>query len=420
MLAAALLVLFLVFPMVLRLLYVKAAILGLLLGAVAAPAAATGRLRLSRAVAGWSLVLAAGSMVFGVLGLLRGAPGAMKQMQVYAFWPLVYTLLLAGASRTMLERLHATMIWATLVLGLYGLNFALAMAGIVPRLPYLDWLAFGEEQGIGLHDGYVELLFPGLNSLPYLLPFLLGTLLVRRAEGVRPGRAVQWLALGATVALGLVSGRRAVFLVAALAPFVAFVLTLAGTLEDRRDARWRVLGIAGVLAAMLVVVEVVARNMFSFSLARVLTEFLAGFDFASGVEVGSYYRRQQYEVLLAQWLEHPWLGAGHGASATGLVRSAEVPWSYELYYVALLFQVGVVGVALYAAGIAWILWEGCRTMRRAPDTVPFLVPALTAFLCFLIASATNPYLARFDAIWMVFWPLAFVNSVRTRRWTEAK
>jgi len=28
---------------------------------------------------------------------------------------------------------------------------------------------------------------------------------------------------------------------------------------------------------------------------------------------------------------------------------------------------------------------------------------------FLIANATNPYLARFDGIWVIFLPLAFIN-----------
>ena len=57
-------------------------------------------------------------------------------------------------------------------------------------------------------------------------------------------------------------------------------------------------------------------------------------------------------------------------------------------------------------------------LRERPDTAALLVPAMTGLLCFLIASATNPYLARFDAIWIVFWPLAIVNVVRTGRWDE--
>ena len=85
---------------------------------------------------------------------------------------------------------------------------------------------------------------------------------------------------------------------------------------------------------------------------------------------------------------------------------------------ALLFQVGVVGVLLYAAGIAWTTWQGWRTLRAHPDVAAHLIPALTGCICFLVASATNPYLARFDAIWIVFWPLAIVSAVRTGRWTE--
>ena len=418
MLASILLFLFLVFPMVLRLLYVKAALLGILLVWAIARALGTGRLRVSRSVMGWTLVLAAASMTFGLLGLLRGAPGAFKQLQIYAFWPLVYTLLLTGATRPLLRKLHATVVWSSLFLSVYGLHFTLSAAGIVPSLPYLEWLSFGETLGIGLHQGFVEVLFPGLNSLPYLLPFLIASLLVRAGEHARPGMRVHWAAFGALVALGLVSGRRAVFVVVAIAPLVALAVAGGGVPALRSTVRRRSLMVAGVGVLLLLAIEAAARTVYQFSLARLFTDFLVGFDFETGSEAGAYFRRQQYDVLLAQWLESPWLGAGHGASAVGLVRSAEVPWSYELYYLALLFQVGLVGVALYAAGIAWIVWEGWRMLRERPDTAALLVPAMTGLLCFLIASATNPYLARFDAIWIVFWPLAIVNVVRTGRWDE--
>jgi len=108
-------------------------------------------------------------------------------------------------------------------------------------------------------------------------------------------------------------------------------------------------------------------------------------------------------------MEHPLLGEGLGASAYGSIRSEIMPWAYELYFLSLLFQTGLVGFLFYTAGILWILRRGIQTIRKGGLAAQLMIPALVGLLSYLIAAATNPYLARFDGIWVIFLPLALIN-----------
>jgi len=135
-----------------------------------------------------------------------------------------------------------------------------------------------------------------------------------------------------------------------------------------------------------------------------------GFDFgATTVDEGAAARHEQFDALLRGWYENPLLGAGHGASAHGSIRSNERPWAYELSYLALLFQCGLLGFVAYSAGVAWIYWKGIGIIKDGGMLGQNMLALLVGMTCYLIVNATNPYLSRFDGIWAIFLPLAFIN-----------
>jgi len=70
------------------------------------------------------------------------------------------------------------------------------------------------------------------------------------------------------------------------------------------------------------------------------------------------WRDAQLAALTDGWRAHPVFGAGLGAVAR-VIRSDSQPWAYELSYNALLFQTGLVGLALYVGGVACALLEWC-------------------------------------------------------------
>jgi hypothetical protein len=159
--------------------------------------------------------------------------------------------------------------------------------------------------------------------------------------------------------------------------------------------------------AVVLAVVVVARTVFGLEVGKTVTWFSTGFQFSS--DPIAMMRASQSGDLLARWWQSPWFGWGFGATVPMLVRSSETPWAFELYYLALLVNIGAIGVFVYTAGISFIFLIGYVIARSGHPLGRHLLAVLVGSAMFLMANATNPYLPKFDSEWVVFLPLAFIN-----------
>jgi hypothetical protein len=150
------------------------------------------------------------------------------------------------------------------------------------------------------------------------------------------------------------------------------------------------------------------RWLYGFDLVALGREFITGFQFSS--DPVAITRASQFQRLTEAWLEAPLLGKGFGATIPEFVRSEEMPWAFELSYMALLFNAGLVGALAYALGIMSIFGVGLYIVRFGGSLGRLLLPVLLGSGSFLIANATNTYLLKFDYEWVIFLPLAFVNG----------
>jgi O-antigen ligase len=111
-------------------------------------------------------------------------------------------------------------------------------------------------------------------------------------------------------------------------------------------------------------------------------------------ELSTSYRLEQAPQLLRGFWRHPVLGSGLGATLpSGFRRSESEPWSFELSYLQLLFQLGVIGIVLLLAAPAWALYRGIRSLARAdPVHRVAIAAAIGGTAGFLFTSGGNPYL----------------------------
>ena len=416
--AIGLLLLFLmvVFPMTLSLLYVKAALFGAILLLVVASWFATLRIALHPSVLKWALFLACLGFAFSLRGLFAETPGAMKQAQVYGLWPLIYTVLVSGASDgRVLLKVHRVLVAALMAISIYGLVLVLTRLGVLPRFEIVDWLSLGEKQAVGFEDEFLAVKFEGLNSLPFLIPYVLGALLSGASLTQRKLRIetyASWAALTVGLILVIVSGRRALILILLVSPVVFLILSFWEPLGEQRKTFQMMRSV--LLVSMVIIACFIwyLQSTYDLTFKSMVDMFASGFNFVGtgGSDPSASLRRQQWFALLEGWSHNPLLGAGHGASAIGSVRSYEMPWAYELYYVALLFQVGIIGCVLYAAAVLWIYWKGAKIISEGGELGRLMFASLAGMTGVLIASATNPYLARFDGLWVIFIPLSIINS----------
>jgi O-antigen ligase len=405
--------LMLAFPMVLSLIYVKAFLFALLLMFIVVRGITRFHLGLHIRTAVWTLVLAYVSFFFSLRGMFLGRPGAVQCLQVYVIWPLVYLILLGGIDRTsILKGLEKTLIFSTVFIAVFGIIYSLSQLGVLPEIPNLVGLFSPDDIGFGAFDGYTRLAFPGLDSFPFLVPFFVAMVQVRWAQQSKRWVPKLWMsvALLLILAVALISGRRALQVTAMLAPFLTLALVSFQPEGQKLVLRTSLRRIAVVFVLGIFVAAPVLSLVYSIDLPGIAERFSSGFAFTpTSVDDSPNVRRQQYFALMSGWDEHPLIGAGFGASAYGSIRSETMPWAYELYYVDLLFQTGILGFLAYLAGIVWIYWMGIRIIQRGGSDCQLLIPILVGLSGLLIATATNPYLARFDGIWVIFLPLAFIN-----------
>lgn len=389
----------------------KAVLMLVVLLMVAVEGALEGRLRLHPSVVAWTLGLATLSAAFMLRGALHDAPGALRVGTVYILWPVVYTIFAAGAARPRVVRaLVRTLVVAAIAVPLYVMSYVLWSIGWLPDLLYLP---LDQGQALGVYAGFIELNMYSLSSLLFLVPFVSACLLTWPAGGALPvRRRWLWLALLAGTGVVLISGRRALLLCVAVGPPLTLLLRAALPAATRRETR-RVLVVAAAGAVVAAAAVLLYLQHLGFTPQALLAMFMEGFDFSG--DVSASLRRQQLYALLDGWAANPLLGAGHGAAAPGLVRSPEMPWAYELSYVALLFHVGVIGFGAYTAGVLWIVWTGLRLLRSVPAVSHYILPTLVGMLCFLVGNATNPYLEKFDYLWVIFLPVTLVNYGLLRR-----
>lgn len=347
----------------------------------------------------------------GVLGILWGlvsdTPGALRVSTVYVIWPALFVLFVGLTHNlTVIRRLESAL--------LLGVSVATAMALVVLvggllRLDYLVYniLAF-QDAGFGAYDGFIELRIHSLATVMYGFPFVVALLLVRRREMNRLKKVFLWLLIILMFVVSIGSGRRMFWLLVLLTPFLALFCVQISALRLTAIHLFFTLIFVSVAAAGVFLAIV---TVFPLELSAIAQNFGAAF---LGQEASSGLRYEQALALWGAFENSPLIGQGLGATVH-VIRSDEQPWAYELWYIALLMNVGLVGFCVYAIGVGWVVVRGSTLAQRDPEFARLFVPQMAALSGFIIMTGTNPYLGKFDYLWIIFLPVALINAYLTHR-----
>jgi hypothetical protein len=144
---------------------------------------------------------------------------------------------------------------------------------------------------------------------------------------------------------------------------------------------------------------------------------LLGFDFADSfnsilIDLNSssdFTRTYQISELFKGFLEAPFFGNGIGSITKDRLNytGADV-WAYEMQYNLLLFQVGLFGFLLFLLSTLYVLISLLYKSYLNKDSVLFSFTS--GLFGLLLANATNPYLNKFDYIWVLFFGIHMLNQ----------
>ena len=342
---------------------------------------------------------------WGVYGLMRNTPGAVSMLTVHAAYPVLCIFLGRLAQPGDFERISKVIVVSAGLVIAAQVLFIASFFGLDGGAFFSGFNnALGENAGVvDAGDTYLLFTLPSVSSLLFIAPWALAYVLFSPAQRPR-----NFALLLATVFLLVLAGRRA-FVVGLFFSVVAMFAASRGLRAGRFRGRIR---LSHALLFAAVTAGVVAIGLhFDWLNVELLTDRLTSiFDFSDNES--NIERRLQFDALFDGFTAHPIFGNGLGASASYL-RSDTQPWTYELSYVALLFQFGFAGFLFYSAGVVFLLVQLFRLCTNGALPRGERVAAVAFFgglVSFLVANATNPYLAKFDYMWTIFVPLALVRA----------
>jgi hypothetical protein len=364
------------------------------------------------------LLLATFGAVNSLHGQMNSAAGAVRVLSVMAVWPILFAVLSGMLNRPDAIRMIVLTLKMTLIVLLaYFFLFLGYVGGIVPDAFYLG---LSNRQGVGFHDGSIEVSMRSTASLLFLMPFYTHYLLKIDHHGWK--RLFNWALVVIGLLMCVLTGRRAVQVVVFMSPFL---IVMAEALVGG-GARVGIRLFRGLLDWRSVVIVIVGGIALLSALARMdvrldtlVDYFMSGFNFDDISNPDVSERVYQFRSLTHSWVNGNVLfGAGNGSHAD-YVRVDDMPWQYELTYVYLLFSTGIAGVLFYFGWFAWGLLRIRAELIQRDDMAAYVVPLITGVLGFGIGAASNPYFAKFDYLWIILLPHLLAGALRHQSRTMA-
>lgn len=350
---------------------------------------------ISKKVAFILLIFLSYSILSCMYGMVNNAPGAMKQFQIYVLWSIIYMFIMLGLNDRDYRKLGKVILYSTLFIMCYGFLKYLNYTGIISFNFAFNFPSFEEAiKGQGL---MTEMRYPGLNSMSYGIGYILGIVYINTILNKK--KLLNSILVLSLMVFIIISGRRVYGFIILIVTFILLCVKLVKNISRRRIF----LFLFFTIASSLVLIKLFNINIY------VINEYI--FSSLSKNDSDSMLRYQQLYALLEGWLQNPvtfLIGHGHGSFSTDVIRSIDMPWSYELYYIALIFQTGIIGFIIYSSFFIMIIINGIKIIKDTSENF-ILLPFFTGVMSLLIASATNPYMMRFDGIWAIFIALGIIN-----------
>ncbi len=326
-------------------------------------------------------------LVWALVGVLHPGnyvQGNLEALRLYVVWSaaffVLYTLLRAGPS---LHVMHTAMVIAGILIPM--INFV----GVYDEFSGLGLISEGIRQEldarVGFGDGYIQIASHNIGVMFLIVPYLLS--LQFRTEAGKSNSKLAKVALVLSLILVALSGRRALWLVVALTPFTILLLS-------------RLTGSYGLMKAggKRFLLACAAAGVVGLSMLWILPESVEDVGSISHLKQAfssEDERTIQKPYLIDAFMESPVLGSGFGAYA-GYTRSDERPWTYELTYHQMLFNLGTAGVTVLGLLFSLYFARVVRLLRHFNNGSAIPFGLLVAFCSLLVGAYSNPYFGSFD------------------------
>lgn len=357
------------------------------------------------------------SSIFIFNGVLHNNPGAIPSISVIIVWPILYILLIAtNGYNNIFPTLEKVFLISAYFIPLYGLYFLLGKANLIPSLLFINIFPENVMGGVGLYEGSIEVSILNLASVLFIAPYIFAKFLL--INNIKE-KIVYGIALFLLLGITFLSGRRALLLVVLFSlPLIFFLATFIKNKNIKKIIFFRISMLLPYIFILLFILLTIILSYYEIDLNKMYYGILDGLNFSSSDDPSTMARTEQFFSLMDGFSNSPILGNGFGAVAS-VIRNSDMPWAYELSYVALLFHTGLVGLTIYLLLIGWIIIEGLKISNNT-NAAKHIFPYIVGLISFLIGNMSNPYLMKFDYLWVIFIPVMYINYYKLRKKKELK
>lgn len=187
---------------------------------------------------------------------------------------------------------------------------------------------------------------------------------------------------------------------------VSLIIVISGLNKRNLFDNWRRL-----LMVTMIIVPLLAFMPYSLlSDALAQTRFFnsdADYWFAYSDQIRSI----QYDILVNSLKDNFLLGTGFGYYDSTFVRDWERPYSYELFYLALLLKLGIFSFLIFITIVFLMFYY----MLRQLNGRHYKMISLVYIACILFVSSTNPFIDTQIGIMLITMPIVFGLDTKANR-----
>ncbi len=332
-------------------------------------------------------------------GVIVGNPGALGMATVDLIWPTLYLyfMMVSHSNQTVIN-LYKVIIYGGCFVSFVN-AFFLANA-IVFNIGFITAIATALGGMYGVSDGFVEFFMPSADFAPYFLYFG-STLLLLNHDYIDIKKKYIILLVVLSVLLILLSARRISWLLVCALPLILLFFFKICRLKN--GVVKKIISVSLPLGLLLLGVII-----YFLDVNIVIAQFNSSFEME--LDESNYVRAMQFKSLTNDFLQHPIFGRGQGY-VSSFVSTPESPSEYEMSYSYMLGGKGLVGAFIIFGSYFIVLLKSIRAIRRSKELAGFVLPPILGLICLSIMNITNPYLNKFDFLWIFFLPIIVLNNL---------
>lgn len=319
---------------------------------------------------------------------------AIDYMRLYVVFFVIYFFIFLGLEKFDYIKMFIDVFCASsIAIFLINLMFFIDAFFGVKILP--ESIASNLGVGVAINDGYLQSGLSNITSLFFISPILM-CLVVFDNGYRRSGKKALTLAALCCFLSVIMSGRRTLIVVMMLSPIFLFIISAGIS---------KFVGKVKPIMTTLIYVLPLSVSIYLFLYYQFdiysLKERLLG----AVTESGQTHRINQFYALLDSFFERPYIGHGFGA-VSSIIRSVDRPWSYELSYMTMLFNGGIIGVLSIGSLILSYVFLSLKSIVKFEYRKQEALYIVYGIILFCISNATNPYFSGFDSLYILcFLPL---------------